>query len=807
MRNHHRLAIALLLLGALASCGGNLGDLGPRVVVRPPILPPAATPQVGIVAMAAGDAVVRIDYVLPAAGFEAALFLAPTSPTVFQGPPVAEALTGTSMILTAATHPTLITNGTLLFAGFGIRAVSATDWTPIGSVIRCRPSSHLIYVDAAGPATGDGSTPANAFPQLDNALLVGSVFASIFGDINVWVLEGVYTTRAFDPVSQEGGAFTVGPNVHVYGGFRPGFDLAEREATVGAPDPDHPEVTLSHTGGRSILRGGPTVRIVDVISGGQVHILDGFTVDGRDTTTEGIDITESDCEVRSVAAVRCVDNGIRVKLLIDFTNRRNVWIVASDVSRNGNDGLGVAGVFNVVFDRSTFDANFGAGVDINDLLALQGSSAGVTAFGCRFFGNSLEGLGMDLNTVQTSDQEPGGRFFVTIDGCLFERNGTTGLDIDEDHDLFPAWHDTVRVRDCVARANRLDGIHIDADDQGDYVFDRIRCTANAKDGFLLTSEPDDPTTTADDQAPGHIPVTNSYFGGNLAAGLRASQGDKVLLVSHCVIAGNQGGGIVSELSFLGITNPRRISSVASSVFWHQPIPFTNTVNERCWLENVENPFAFAPESFGLATTHQDGALTLNEVTTITAGQFAVVGDDGVARAVSSAVGTSLIVSPPPTTFVAPDAVFGYPSAQITDDLRLLENAPAVGTALVAAGDLPRNPGPAGSIGGGEPGVFNPFGPRVLHLLQTEPPVATGVTPTTPIVLTFDLPLDVASITPERVRMTGATGIGLTVQDTRLVVNPPVGGWSGSDVLELNIGIAAIDGTPLGTALLLPVLIR
>src|SRR5262245_40819883 len=644
-------APGILLVAALAACGGHLGDLGPRAPVRPPILPPAAAPQTGLVALCGGNGEIRADYVLPNAGFEAALFLEHTALDVFVDPPVIAGLTGSSVVLTTTSNPGLVSNGTTVFAGFGIRRTGTTTWTPIGSVIRCRPSVRTVFVDPAGPPNGDGSSPANAFPLLDNALLVGAVFASAFGDVNVWVLEGTYTTRAFDPVSQEGGAFTVGPNVHVYGGFQPGFALADRRAT----------------GRGSILHGGPTTRIVDVISGGAVHVIDGFRLDGRDTTTEGMDIVESDCELRSVASLRCVDNGVRIKQLIDFTNRRNVTLVACDVSQNTDDGLGVTGVFQVTFDRSTFDANGGAGIDVNDLLALEGSSASLRAFGCRFFGNSLEGLGIDLNTVQTANQTPGGRFVVDVEACVFERNGSNGLDIDEDHDLFPAWHTSVRVRDSVARANRQHGMHLDADDQGDYVLDRVRCTANGGDGITLTSDPDDPTTTADDQAPGHVAVTNSYSGGNQGAGMRASQGDKVLLVSHCALAGNRGGGIVSELTASTGTNPRRISSAASTVFWRQPDPLTNVAQEACWFENVQTPFSVAPEELAVATAANAGALALAANAPIAAGQTVVLADARVARTVSSVTGNVIAVSPAPTTFVAPDSVFGYADATIADD--------------------------------------------------------------------------------------------------------------------------------------------
>lgn len=789
-----RTVFALLLASALSGCGGNLGDLlGPPVRPQDPIQPPSATPSTGLTALCAGDNAIRVDYVLPGTGFEGALFVGTTAATLFAGAPTDGPLTGTSRILTSTSHPGLVANGTLLFAGFGIRATGTTAWTPVGSTIRCRPSAP-IFVDASAAPGGDGTSPALAYDKLDNALLVAAVFSSLFGGSNVWVLDGQYRTRPFNAGTQEGGAFSVGPGVHVYGGFAAGFALADRDADAG----------------RTVLLGGGPTRILDVISGGATHVVDGFLVDGENVTVEGTDVTESDCELRSVFMRRCTDNGLRVRQITDFVNRRRIDLVACDVSNNGNDGMGVSGVFDITLDRSTFDANGGRGIDPNDLLALSGGTASISAFGCRFFGNSLDGFGCDLNTVTTSPQTPGGRFRIDLLGCTFQRNGRDGCFVDQDYDTFPQWYTTVRIRDCRSIANRRAGIHFDADDQGDFVLDRVRCSANAGDGLWVSSEPDDALSTTDDLRPGHVVVTNSSFVGNLGHGIQSTEGDKVVLATHCAFAGNRLGGFTAQVVGPRGNNARRIGTAVNCVLWRQVVPFTNVTDEACFVETNDNPFVNAPATFAQAISHSNGAITLLSSSGILDGDAIEIGDDGAKLTVTSSTGGALVVTPAPSVFVAPDAVFQYlnaSTASMTEDMRVYSGSLALDTGLVAAGDAPVDPGPHGSLGGGEPGVFDPFETLGMLLLHTEPAIATGLTATDPIALVFDQDVDPSTVTSTRVVVQGVAGYGLSVAGPRITINPPVGGWAANTTIQVHVGLRSIAGEPLKAPLLVPVQLR
>jgi hypothetical protein len=761
--------------------------------------------------MCAGDNVVRIDYRAPSTGFEGALFLGTNRVTLMSGTPVVTGIVGdqdANSIFTNTSHPGLVVNDTTLYAGFGIRELGGSAWTPVGTIIQCRPGAPL-YVDLNQTnGAADGSTPALALPLLDEALLVASVLASFQGTKNVWVSAGNYVTRPFNAGIPGTGVFAVGSGVHVYGGFAPGtagaissFDIASRELPPENPTP----------GESTILRGNGTPRILDVISGGAMHIVDGMHVDGQSTIVKGVDVSESDVEMRSVRIRLCTDNGLQVKQITNFVNRRDITLVACEVSQSGNDGVGIAGTFDLDFDRCDFSSNGGRGIDPNDLQALSGDSASLRAFGCRFYGNSVDGLGIDLDTIATEPQAPQGRYDIDIESCTFEFNLRDGLFVDMDYDLHPAWYTRVRIRDCVANGNRRAGIHFDADDQGEFVLDRVRCTANAGDGLWIASEPDDALTTADDRATTHVVVTNSSMLGNLGYGIQATEGDKVVFASHCALAGNALGGFASQTTGPRGDNARRIGTAVNCVLWRQPAPFTNVRATSCWIESSDNPFENAPAAFAVANTNTNGAITLAANSAISAGDAVEIGDDNAELTVTSSTGGSIVVTPAPDAnrFLAPESVFVYPNAataSVVEDLRLYALSLAQDTGLAIAGGPAVDPGPHGSQNGGEPGEFDPFTPIGLQLRRIDPPVAFGVLPTSPITLEFDADIDATTITANRIVSSAGTPLSFTIAGGVVTV-APLAAWAADDNLRIFPGVASIGGSALGAPLVVPVLAR
>ncbi|MFO1078151.1 MAG: right-handed parallel beta-helix repeat-containing protein [Planctomycetota bacterium] len=741
-----------LLLVLLAACSGGGGGGGGTTG---PIQPPAPTPTApsalasGIVAVAAGAGAVRLDVALPGPGFEAALFSAPGRAAVYGGAPL-QAVAASPVMLSG------LVDGTDVHFGLAIRATGASAWTPVGVAVRARPAAP-IYVDAAAPAAGaDGLSPATAFPSLLDAMLV----AGARNEGNVWVKNGDYGP----------GPLPLGSNVHVAGGFGAAFTLASRDvATQGTR-----------------VAGSTGLTVFDVVSGGGDGSLDGMVVDGLGAVTEGVDVTDSDIELRSLVVRNCSDRGVRAKVTLPQPNRM-LQVVACTVTGNGSDGLSSAGPIDVRLDQCRFDANGQEGCDIDDLQAPSGGAVALAVTACRFYGNVFEGLDCDLSAA------PGftapGTFAVRVENSAFERNGLDGLLIDQDHELAPGFAATIAILGCSARANRLAGVHVDADAEGTYRLDRLRCCANAGDGIQVTGE-----TNA-----GEVVITAAWSSGNLGYGLFGGTGNKTLVATHCAFAGNQLGGVHSD----GVP-----AAVADCVFAGQATPLGNALAAgTATAAAADDAFTVAPTAFAAVTAHTQGTLTVADTSAFAVGTRAVVADDGTRRLVAQQTATTVVLDTVPAAFPVPGAVAAYATDAVVDDLRLPAGSPAIGSGLAAAGGTPVDGGPHGVPAGGEPGHVEPTAAPTLQLLRTLPALATGVTALQPLELEFDRAIDPGSVLAERIGVTaGAAAVAVNVQITgnRIVLAPTAAGWSGADRVVVHLGVAGSDGSPLGAPLLLPI---
>src|SRR5262249_46058906 len=178
--------------------------------------------------------------------------------------------------------------------------------------------------------------------------------------------------------------------------------------------------------------------------------------------------------------------------------------------------------------------------------------------------------------------------------------------------------------------------------------------------------------------------------------------------------------------------------------------------------------------------------------------------DGRTLPVTAAAGTSVVVTPAPATFIAPDILFGFPGTSVSEDLRLIPGTPALGTGMAPPGAT-LDPGPHGSPAGGAPGVYDPLSASFMRLLATAPHVADGVQATTPITLTFDRTVDAAAVTAH-VRCAGSAGeipVAVSVAGAAITLTPTAG-WGGAFVVELHAGLRATDGTPFGHPLVIPI---
>lgn len=722
--------------------------------VQPPNLPsldPSPTAS-GIVAACAGAGSARIDYRLPGANFDAALFQGGSSAAVYSGGPVLTPLTGSSAILTG------LTDGVDLFLGLAIRAAGSTVWVPVGATVRTRPGAP-VYVDAGASAVGaNGLTPQTAFVNLSDALLV----AGSQNGRNVWVRDGVYGS----------GPYFIGPNVHCAGGFSAAFDLAGRDVLALA----------------TRATGSSSQEIFSVISGGADGSLDGFLVDGGAVVLKGVDIADSDAELRSLEVRNCADRGVKAAVTVATQNRR-LKIIGCNVHSNVSDGVSTAGPYEIVLDLSNFDANGQEGIDVDNLEALDGGASSLRASGCRFFGNSSEGLDIDLSTVPGTPMTATGTFDVRVDNCRFELNGLDGLLIDQEYEFFPGFSATIVVQGCVARANRQAGVHIDADANGTYRLHRLRCTANAMDGLLITSE-----TNASE-----IIVTSSWFAGNLSAGARLATGNKTVLASHCGFAGNQAGGMVSD------SVP---CAVANSVFLQQPVATTNAVALGNYVaDGSAQVFERAPKAFTSVSANVAGALTVMTTSGFENGDRVRVADGETAFTIVTVAAGDIVLSEDPTLFLVPGMLQAYSTASVVDDLRLASASPASSVGITAPGEFAPDAGPYGAVDGGEPGGSDLFAGNTMRMISISPALAGGVAVLQPLVIAFDREVDVTTVVGGRVAVRkdgAAVVVGLSVAGSTITVAPPATGWTAGMTLQISLGLQAVDGSPLASALLVPI---
>ncbi|MGB3545232.1 MAG: hypothetical protein WBA11_20085, partial [Rubrivirga sp.] len=144
----------------------------------------------------------------------------------------------------------------------------------------------IIYVDADAIGAEDGSSWANAFEELDEALEAATAPAQI------WVAEGIYVPTD-DPDRTE--SFRLKSGVAVLGGF----NGTETSADQRTPDPDEGGTVLSGDIGVEGDDSDNSYHVVSAIGVDETAVLDGFLVtggnaDGTVPNDRGGGLTNSD---------------------------------------------------------------------------------------------------------------------------------------------------------------------------------------------------------------------------------------------------------------------------------------------------------------------------------------------------------------------------------------------------------------------------------------------------------------------------------------------------------------------------------
>ena len=704
-----------------------------------------------LTSIAAGSGDARVHYTLPGSGFEAALFRSTNAATVFSSSPVA--LSGSSLIVSG------LPNGTTQFFGLGVRPTGGGSYTPSGAVLRARPSAP-IYVDAAAnPVGADGMTPASAF----NSIALGLLIAIIEDGGNVWVKDGTYT----------GNLPPLGDDIHLLGGFGAAFTLASRDPRAG----------------NTVINGSAASIIFDVRDNLASAVIDGFSLEGQNLASVGVDVDDGEVELRSLKINAFTDRGIRLRSAL-ITDELDIVVAGCSVTRNGADGLSLLGAFDLRIHGSNFDANVQEGVELDDLAALNGTTATLVIEGSRFFGNGTDGLDADLAPPLLAPATTG-TFAIEIRASRFERNGQAGLLIDHDFESIPGFSADLLIRECITRGNRSAGIHIDGDGPGAICVHGSLVSANVGDGLLVSS----------DRVRDLVVVSSSAFAANLGAGVRTLLPNRTVALSHCILAGNQAGGVISS----GVE-----SGTTSSLFYLQPAPSQNT---RAWFDVIETDpmgglFTSAPEEYLRVTAVSGNELTVAGMPALMPGVPIELNDDGESLTADMVVAPIITASSVSADVTAPASLAAFAGmASVDEDYTLPVGSPGLGAGMTSG--APVDAGIFGAPIAVAPGTGVEQRPNLFYPTSSNPPPVTVLENTQSIQIDFSRTIPAGSFDSTTVRARRTEGgpdlnIGIATSGSQLTVTAPGGGWgTGGFVIELHRGLQATDGTSMSAPVAIP----
>ncbi len=703
--------------------------------------------------MTAGSGSVYLTWAPPDSGHELALFQGTQRGNVFLQAPILENLAGPGASVGG------LTDGVPVFFGIGVRRSGEAEYVQAGLVMSALPGPP-VYVDAASTAVSpDGSSIASAFPTIT----AGALAAFAQGGGNVWVRSGSYAESGIPLFA----------NVRLQGGFGTGFDPATRDP-VAAP---------------TIITGG-VGPISMVVQGGEpAAAIDGLDFRGGATGSIAIDLVDTSLELRSTHVSGFTDRGIRLRN--DGTDVVDVRLAHTTVRESGADGLSASGAFELRIDGCSFDNNAQEGLEVDDLVALEGTRSLLEVRGSRFFGNGAEGLDVDL-AAPLAAGPGGGQFVVRIRGSRFDRNATDGLLVDFDFEAAAGWSADVAIEGSGATGNGAAGLHVDLDAAGSVFLHRLNSTANGGDGVLISSE-----TVA-----GAVTLSTSVLAGNLGAGARASTGLQAVAASHCIFAGNAAGGLLSEVVS---------SSATSCIAYLQDTPWGNTtvIDSPAVSDPADSPFEVAPELYGRVLSVAMDELTVESAGAITAGSKVEVRDDGTAYTVTAINGNTIVIDQPvpPVGTPAPFTAFAS-GIGVEEDYRVVPGSDAIGAGMSFPGATLNDAGVWGSPAAGEPGRADERDTALFWMTGTTPSWPLLPNASDPVEVHFSAPLEPSSVVLGTVYVETLTGVEVPVTflpvADRVVISPLSGNW-GTEMLLVQIhrGLQGTSEEILAAPVVLP----
>ncbi len=683
---------------------------------------------------------------------EAGIFFADDVANLFQGPPVATGSSdGAVRIEGLATGPTY-------HVGIAVREDSGV-WVPSGAVFSARTAAPVYADPAADPGIADGQTPGTAF----NDVFLAVVTAFSQGGGNVWIAEG-----EFDSVS-----FPLLEDVSLYGGFASGFVLEERDPA-------------KH---RTILNGLAGPYVVRIDAQADLQVVEGVEIAGRGGVVNGIDLSATLVQMRALTIGGCT-RGLRLR---NSSFGPTVAVTISGCAFLGNslEGVSLEGALDLSIEHSSFLSNGAEGFNAGALVAPEGGSASLLVRYSFFADNGADGLDADI-AAPAGGGSTGGRFDISLEDSDFVGNAGAGAKIDLEYEAFPVWRSEIVVRGCKARANGLHGMHLDLDSTASAFVHRVAFSANEGDGLQASSE----------TAAGFVTVSTSLFQANAGAGIRATFGNFPVIASHCVLAGNFGGGFVSDFT---------TSVAVSTLAYLQPSPWTG-IRRRASLEidaAVPLAFDYPPTQYLRVLGASGSTLTVATSPDFDVGAIVEIDDDEIVREATAVGSDSVTVDPPPGAdgALALTAYAGLDS--VSEDWRLSDTSPAIEAGMSPPGGALVDAGIFGAPLAGDPGAEDLIPAARFHAADLDPawgafvasdPVSIGFAGGVPDPASLSLGVFVVDEAGLSI------SVSISVQAGRLFIDPPVGGWHAGLWIELFPALLSTDGAALSAPIAIDVLL-
>ena len=453
----------------------------------------------------------------------------------------------------------------------------------------------------------------------------------------------------------------------IYGGFDSTFGLTTRDTAA------HP-TTLQTQGAKSLIT---------VIQGERFCGLDGLVLRGNGQTERGI---AGDAGIYHIANTRI--DGFRLKG-IDLRGATDLETPPlSGTIRNctvtgttAGEGIHLEGALDLSILDCVVEGSANEGIEAT-LAYLPGEKTRLKIERCQIVGNRSLGIEIDLTEGESEGDLGNARFRARVRDCRIAYNGDHGVGVDVRYEETTPIDLGVEVESNRLANNQGAGVHLDVDAPGEYrvahnvvVANHLAAPEGKGAGILLTG----------DAEQADVSLAYNRVGANGTAGVDL-QLESVTRIEQCNFFDNFGPAILQGESSK--------AHVSGSVLLAHPVASTVAELTESFVAKsaTEGHLPRYPRAVYRAE-RLDGRVVLAADTAkaVSVGQWVELGDDGIARRVTS-VDERGVVLTPSSEGTGPTVLFVWDSNDVEEDDSIPAGTPAAGRGILG-GPEAHAPGP------------------------------------------------------------------------------------------------------------------